>query len=195
MSWVVYLALIICAGFAGKLAVEGRGAFRIGTFEKTVAVFLVVVLVVYTIYSYFESRWYERLIPADLEISDVVLINGESGFREGCGAAIFSLNPETTKRIAFDGLNALKNARQARGHNDAYHSYSIWQKTPYVETGDGMTLADRWLTGLGCAGIKGELGKQIYKALRREGSFFATTDEGGLIIIPSFGLAVFSYHG
>lgn len=195
MSWLTYLALFILVALAGKFAVEGRSGFRIGGFEKFIALSLLIIFAIYALYSYWEAQWYKGLIPAEIEVSDAVFIDGQSGFREGCGAAVFSLSPKTTNQIVSTGLTALANARRARRHNDAYHAYSTWQKTPYVETGDGLTLADRWLTGIGCAGIKGDLGAKIYKALKEQGSFFATTEEAGLIVIPSIGLAVYSYNG
>jgi ABC-type nickel/cobalt efflux system permease component RcnA len=189
MSWLTYLALIVIAAFAGKFAVEGRNAFQIGGFEKFIAFALLIIFGIYALYSYCETEWYKGLIPAEIEVSSAAYINGQSGFREGCGAAVFSLSPQAKSRIASKGLDALVSARQARNHDHSYHTYSMWKNTPYLETADGMTLADRWLTGIGCAGIQSELGANVYKALKEQGSFFATTDEAGLIIIPSIGLS------
>ena len=149
----------------------------------------------YLAFSSWESRWYLGMIPDDIEIGGVVRIGGQSGFREGCGAAVFNLSPRTIEKIRAGGVAALTNAKQARNHADSYHSYSDWRQTPHIVTGDGLTLVDRWLNGLGCAGLPMQLSREIQQALDSSGSFYATTSEAGLIVIPKLGIAIFSYEG
>lgn len=149
----------------------------------------------YFAFSSWESRWYLGMIPEDIETGDVVTIGGQSGFREGCGAAVFNLSPRAIEKIKADGIATLTNARQARSHTDSYHSYSNWKQTPHIVTGDGLTLADRWLNGLGCAELPMRQSRDIQQALDSSGSFYATTSEAGLIVIPELGIVIFSYEG
>lgn len=149
----------------------------------------------YAAYRSWEVAWYEGMIPASLEIERTVMIDGRTGFIEGCGIAVFQLSPTTVDRIRPAGLAGLETARQARDHSDELHTYSQWRETPYAETGDGMTLVDRWLVGRTCAKIDPSLDRSIDTALKSPGSYYATIHEAGLIVIPSLGLAVFSYFG
>lgn len=80
-------------------------------------------------------------MPSEVGIADVVLIDGQSGFREGCGVAIFELTAAANARIQASGIRGL-NVDGATSPNP------IWHETPYIETGDGLTLEDRWTVGL-----------------------------------------------
>ena len=137
------------------------------------------------------SSWYIGKIPANIEIVDTILISGESGFREGCGLAIFKLSEDTIKKIKTKGLSALKDARQARKYSDHFRVYSEWGETSYQWTDDGMTLKDRWLLGSMCANIDMVLSKDINAALKSPGSFYATIHEAGTIVIPNLGIVFF----
>lgn len=160
-----------------------------------VAAVAVLVAAAYLALRAWERSWHEGQIPRALEIDEVVLIDGESGLREGCGAAVFRLSSRTLDKIRRLGAAAFEESRQARSSDKDYFTYSKWEETPYRMTGDGLTLTDRWLNGLGCAKLPPELGRRIHEALESKGSFFSTTQEGGLIIIPGENLAVLSYEG
>jgi hypothetical protein len=160
-----------------------------------------VVLVAFVAMAYigfrvWETSWYKGMVPAAIAIKSTVLIDGQSGIREGCGVAIFKLSDSTLARIRSSGLAAVAEAHEAREHPGAYYfTFGEWQETPYVSTGDGLTRKDRWLSGLGCADMDEGLRQNIDKATRSRGSFYATREEAGLIVIPALGLVVLSYEG
>ena len=153
------------------------------------------VLVAYAGCTVFERQWYLGMLPAAIQVDGVVSIADSSGFREGCGAAVFSLAPATLDRLRAEGAAALSDAHQARSHVDAYHAFGTWRETPHVQTGDGMTLADRWLSGMDCGGLGHDLQQQIFDAIGHPGSYYATAPESGLIVIPALKLVVLSYFG
>ena len=167
--------------------------------SRTLAVlFAVLALGTYGAFRVWDTNHFKNLIPSEIEIGDTVLVDGESGGLEGCGVAIFQLGSSTLVSLRANGIHALDGAnrsREKRFLSDEYKEYSSWKETPYLETGDGMTLADRWLGGFVCANIDSDLSKRIHRALRSNKSYYATTHEAGLIVIPSLGLAVYSYYG
>ncbi len=143
-----------------------------------------------------ETTWYEGLIPAEIEINGTVLIDGQSGFREGCGVAIFKLTDPMVARIRSSGLTVLTEAHEARSQpGDQYFRFGAWKETPYFFAGDGLTLADRWLNGMGCASLSQELRQNIAQAMNMRGSFYSTSSESGLLVIPQLGLVVLAYDG
>lgn len=142
-----------------------------------------------------ERSWYEGLLPRGLNVEAMVALGTQGGFREGCGAVVFKLDSATTGAVRRDGLAALSIARQARAESDPYFSYDEWNQTPYVETGDGLTLKDRWLNGLSCAALDPNLAKIISRALDSEGSFYSRGRESGLVVLPTEGLIVLSFEG
>jgi hypothetical protein len=149
----------------------------------------------YIAFKNWETSWYVGLIPQSIEVDSVLAINEESAIREGCGAAIFRLSSEFNDDIKNRGLSALVDARQARSHDEKYFGYAAWQKTPYTITGDGLSIEDRWLNGLGCAKFDKDLSKRIYNALNSEGAYYSLGQESGLIVIPSLEIIVLSYEG
>lgn len=160
-----------------------------------------VVLVAFVAMAYagfrvWETSWYRGMIPAAIEVDGTVLIDGQSGIREGCGVAIFKLTEPALARIRFSGLAAVAAAHEAREHpGEHYFTFGEWRETPYVTAGDGLTLRDRWLTGLSCASMDEKLRQDIGKAMSARGSFYSTSQESGLMVIPALGLAVLSYEG
>lgn len=150
----------------------------------------------YVAWRVWETAWYEGLIPAEIEISGTVLIDGQSGFREGCGVAIFKLKDPMVARIRSSGLTVLTEAHEARSQpGNQYFRFGVWKETPYVFAGDGLTLADRWLTGMGCASMDQELRQSIEQAMNMRGSFYSASSESGLLVIPQLGLVVLAYDG
>lgn len=157
--------------------------------------FAAVAACTYVAFRSWERSWYEGLLPLSLRIESIVALDTQDGFREGCGAVVFKLDPEVARTIRRTGLAALASARQARAEPAPYFSYGEWSETPYRETGDGLTLEDRWLNGLSCANLEPGLGKTISGALRSEGSFFSRGEESGLIVLPTEGLVVLAFEG
>lgn len=157
---------------------------------------LALVAMAYVGFRIWEVSWYRGIIPAAIEIDGTVLIDGQSGFREGCGVAIFKLTDPALARIRSSGLAAVAAAHEPRDHPEVHHSiFGEWRETPYATTGDGLTLADRWLNGLSCASMDQNLSQGIDRALNTRGSFYSTSQESGLIVIPALGLVVLSYEG
>lgn len=154
-----------------------------------------VALITYVAFRSSERRWYESLLPSSVKTESIVALHTESGFREGCGAVVFKLDPEAARSFRRGGLAALAGARQARGESEPYFSYEEWSETPYRATGDGLTLRDRWLHGLSCAELDPDLDKTINEALRSKGSFFSRGQESGLVVLPAEGLVVLSFEG
>lgn len=70
-------------------------------------------------------------LPAPLEVDGLVLVGGESGFREGCGVAVLRMSPALRSRLQREGLAALQQARQARGYaDDDYYRYEPGRRCP-----------------------------------------------------------------
>lgn len=149
----------------------------------------------YITWSAQQRHWYEGHVPAQIGITGVRYVHVQEGPREGCGAVVFELSPQMQQALQTNGLKALLQATQARDHHDRYFAYTPWQATPYVETGEGMSLKDRWLAGLGCAHLPSDLSQTVEQALRTPGAYVSTTAEGGLILIPTQALAVLAFQG
>jgi len=157
--------------------------------------FAAVAVCAYVAFRSWERSWYEGLLPLSLKAESIVALDTRSGFREGCGTVVFKLDPDAARTFRRTGLAALASARQARAESGPYFSYEEWSETPYRETGDGLTLKDRWLNGLSCANLDPDLVKTINGALRSKGSFFSRGQESGLIVLPTEGLVVLSFEG
>lgn len=141
-----------------------------------------------------EARWYRSLLPAAIEVDGVVSIDGSSGPREGCGAAVFALHPAFVERLRVEGVRALSEAHQARGETKPYFSFGAWHETPYAPAMPAEQPADSWLSGLDC-GTDDDLHTRIDSALAQPGAYYARAAESGLIVIPSLGWVVLSYFG
>jgi len=136
----------------------------------------------YCYYKHWETGHYRALVSAEVAVADVVFVGSESGFREGCGTAVFKL------ALPEKGVNALPD-------NARYPASAGWRETPYVLTGDGLTLLDRWQIGLSCAGMSTELARQINDALEKPGSYVNRGAEDALIVIPYLNLVALVYDG
>lgn len=148
-------------------------------------------LCLYLTFKLFERQHLIEVLPAQLEPASVLLIGGESGLREGCGAAVFRLSKQTRARVQQGGLTFLQMARQARGYTDDYHSFEPWQATPLPASYNDES---GWLS-LGCAGAGEDLQQRIYQAMQHPGAFYSSKREGMLLVIPAEGLLVFGYNG
>ena len=138
---------------------------------------------------------YRQKLPPELEAGDLIFIDGESGFNAGCGVAVFELGAGARARIRARGIRALDSAVPAAANDPRDRRDLHWQQTPYVDTGDGLTLADRWQVGLSCADMPRELNLAIDRALRQPGSYFMRLRESAILVIPSAGMVAFVYYG
>lgn len=145
-----------------------------------VTILVLFLAVTYAVYVHCRDDYYRKLLQVELEVGDAVLIDGEWGFLEGCGVAVFELSPQTRSQLRTKGTTALR---------------GVWLETPYVETGDGMTLEDRWLVGLTCAKMSHKLSITINQALTQPGSFISKRPEAAIIVIPTAGIVALVYFG
>lgn len=159
---------------------------KLNAWLATVAV-IAAVTAPYAILKAWEREWYRQKIPQEVSTGEVVLIHGESHFREGCGVAIFQLADETKSKIATRGIAALDTVS-----NEANKA---WTPTPYEITGDGLTLEDQWMNGAACARMDDELSKALSDALNKPGSFVKKLYESAVIVIPSAGIVAFVHYG
>lgn len=133
-------------------------------------------------------------IPPELKIEKVKLVDGDLGGLGWCGVTIFELKNDILEDVKNDGLQALTDARQSRevSIRGKYKQYTSWRETPYIETGDGMTLEDRWLGGMSCAkSMQRDLKNSLSKAIHSPKSYYAKSNDAGLVVIPHLGVAAY----
>lgn len=159
--------------------------------KKFVKIIVSIIITVYVAWSVFNYYWYSGFIPAKIEITYAIHIGGESGLREGCGAAIFRLSDATADAISRKSLDFFNDAIYSRKSKDRYYTYSSWKETPVPNS---WTSEGTW-PGLGCSGASRSLLSQILPAASKKGSYYSSKHEAEILVIPSFKLVVFSYFG
>ena len=175
--------------------------FKKGYYKSIV----VIVLSPFLAYEIFQYYWYAEVLPSQIKITYPISIGDESGFREGCGVAVFKVSKETIESIKKNGLEFFDGATQGRGYpkpkeplsfadhrklSDYYsHTYENWKETPVPE---GWVSEGSWFM---CSVIRKDVAREIVKAAKLPGSFYTTKREGKLVVIPSLGYVVFSYYG
>lgn len=145
----------------------------------------------YLAYKLFERQHMVDVLPASLEPTSVLLIDGESGVREGCGVAVWRMSAHTRLALHQDALGFLAQARQARGYSEPYYRFEPWQPSPVP---DELNSDGGWLS-LACASPSERLEQLINVAMQSPGSFYSIKPEGILLLIPAQGLIVFGYYG
>jgi hypothetical protein len=143
----------------------------------------------YIAYKLFQYHCYVSAIPSAIEVTWPVSMGEDSGFREGCGTAVFRLSGRTLVNIAQSRLHYFDGVTQARGHQDSYHTYKPWQETPIPATWQDH---EGWLL---CPFMDDDLLRQIYQAAKEKGAYYTTKPEAELVVIPSLKIAVFSFFG
>ncbi|UTA54501.1 hypothetical protein L3D22_01120 [Lysobacter soli] len=159
-----------------------------------VCALLCVPLFVWGAWRLYEYRWYSVIIPEPLGISYSIEIGGESGLREGCGAAIFRMDEATARKIIEQGPRYLARAMVSRGHHDSYHTFFGWKKTPFV-SGNAHGESTGLSPGLDCASIDRALQWKITDALRAPGAYYTHGPEMFLLVDPAARLIVLTYFG
>jgi hypothetical protein len=149
-----------------------------------------------------ESNSYRGNIPFEVDVADALLIESKSGFMEGCGVAIFELTPQMRERIKVQGLAAFDGSLDQQAQVGPPNEMRRWQdkirrweETPYVETGDGLTMEDSWQVGFSCADQTSDLVRGITDALRQPGSFVRKLHEAAVVVVPALGVAAFVHNG
>lgn len=148
---------------------------------------LVVILVPMKGCSHLQVSLYRQAIPPQFELLEVMHHDAVSGFREGCGFAIFRLSDADLTRIRRHGLAHLGAARLGRD-GKPYHQYKPWSATP--APGD-----EHLFRGTGCIDDPPELLKRAERAADKEGAFFTTGHEQDLVVVPALGILIYSFNG
>lgn len=151
---------------------------------------LTLLLVFYLGFKGMEREHFRQVLPGRIEPAGLVLIDGISGFREGCGVAVWRLGEASAAGLRREGLAYLRDARQARGHDDAYHGYGPWQATPLPEAQN----SEGWLP-LGCADAEPALQERILRAAQAPGGYYSEKPEGVLLVLHGERLIVYGYDG
>lgn len=152
-----------------------------------VCALLVLILVPMKGCSHWQASLYRQAIPAQLEPLELLHHDEISGFREGCGFAIFRLSDKDLARLRSEGLAYLETARLGRDGN-AYHQYKPWSATPAPDN-------EHLFRGQSCTDDPPELLQQAQQVADKQGAFFTTGHEQDLVVIPALGILVYSYNG
>ena len=154
--------------------------------------------------AFIETRWFEGMLPAALETNGLasvsrdkslpaILLEGVMGVRyKSCGGATFSLTRRALAAIDAEGLRFLDQARKSR-RDTGYRmplTYAPWRETPLPSE---WTDHGPWL-GLDCMGWPWTRAR-IFQAAREPGSYYTTTYNAELLVIPRRRLAVFTVRG
>ena len=153
-------------------------------------------------YSILDQRLFENMLPTSLQTTGFATIGRDASIFEiigllrykSCGGATFTLTRRTLATIDREGLAFFAQARRSRGDANRRagmpFAYERWRPTPVPPewTSDGM-----W-SGLVCMGWTWSR-NNIYAAAREPGSYYTTTDNARLLVIPRLGLAVFTFRG
>lgn len=165
-----------------------RGCAR--TLLYSLQTLLALQLVLYLLFKGFEREHFLQALPAQIEPAGLILVDGMSGFREGCGVAVWRLSEATADGLQQQGLGYLQPARQARGYAEPYYRYGPWQATP-LSAAQSM---DGWLP-LGCADAPEALQEQIMRGTQGVQGYYSEKREGVLLVLPMERLIVFAYNG
>jgi len=204
---VVFVIAVVIAAILGLLYLFFKSDLARKIIKFSAAGICVTFVVLYWLFQAWEENWYKAAIPSQIGISGAAFISGESGFREGCGAAAFYLTDTAVQKIEREGLDFFKSALHGRGYPKPeglltfegreqlgkynYYTYNVWQETPVPAS---WVSEGAWL-GLTCVHGHSELLHQVVQLAKQPGSYYATKPEGELIVIPKLKLVILSYFG
>jgi len=128
------------------------------------------------------------LLPDSIQISDVIFVEDDGGFRESCGAAIFRLSDSTKSALERHGLSYLKSAtKPAASQNFIYND---WQITPIPQQ---WTTEGLWY-GLDCVEGEDALVKRVFEQANRAGGYYThASPNRRLVVLPALGVVVYSW--
>ena len=162
-------------------------------FSRNVRIALAGVLALLLIGKLWTESFHMRIIPAEIGISYPLARGGVSDLREGCGAAVYRIDKDTTNGITQRGLKYFPATSHSRKAADPYHTFEAWRPTPDAAfVHDDQTLLS---PGLECAALDMHLKEQIEKASRTTGAFYTHGPEKLIIVIPELRLVVLAYNG
>ncbi len=174
----------VLTAFSARVLRRKPPAKFLGVTSIAVALFLLIFLPIKGC-NYWQVSLYKDAIPPQFELTETIYNDEESGFREGCGTAVFRLSEKTLARIRTEGQSYFESARLGRD-GTSYHQYQEWKATP-------SNAKDRLFRG--CSSGEPEVLKLAHSFLAKEGAFYTTGHEQDLIVVPSLGILVFSYNG
>jgi hypothetical protein len=178
--------------------------FEFWSLKRAFVAVAIPIVFLWLMYSACETSWFEGMLPAQIETYGLasvsrdkslpaILIEGAMGVRyKSCGGATFSLTRRTLAAIEADGLGFLDQAHKSRrdtGHRMPF-AYGPWRATPLPSE---WTDLGPWL-GLNCMGWPWTRAR-IFEAAREPGSYYTTTYNAELLVIPRLGLAVLTFYG
>ena len=137
--------------------------------------------------SHLQVSFYRQAIPPQFESLEVLHHDEVSGFREGCGFAIFRLSDKDLARLRNHGLAHLETARLGRD-GDPYHQYKPWSATPAPKN-------EHLFRGESCTDAPPALLQQAQQAADKKGAFFTTGHEQDLVVVPALGILIYSFNG
>lgn len=162
---------------------------------KKIAYGSILLTSLYFIVFSFEYYWYRGYIPTNIEITWPVELSSGVGFTEGCGAAIYELSADTQLTIEQKGITFFDKSLipikfvYASNHTIEPHPfYSPWKETP-------IDFNHKGLLGLQCADLEQVAARTLNQNLSIKGSFYTTSSEAVLIVIPQIRWVIFSYFG
>ncbi len=145
-----------------------------------------------------ETRFYSGAIPSEIELSFGLASVGTNWNPaamllprfEACGGAIFGITGATVAAIETRGLEFFKTATQGRGSTDHHGptQYQPWEPSPLE---DNWTRNGTWL-GLDCLATYRH--SAIMQAAQAPGSYYAVGRNRMLFVIPSQGIAVYTFR-
>jgi hypothetical protein len=147
-------------------------------------------------YKFWEKKWNYGLLPAEVEVTEILSVNQTSIGTWGCGVVLFKLADEAAIRLKNNGLGVLEAAQKSRGMpDDKKHIpifYNKWSSTPVLKEKAGKT--ERWRYGLECANLDKDISDQIAEELYKPNSFYTTksNSESAIFIFPDLKMVMFS---
>jgi hypothetical protein len=157
------------------------------TLRSPLLVWACLLVVAYAAYGLSQPHRDKKFIPAEIQLNGVVGVVNDVG----CRAVVYSIARDSLNGIRRDWKGFFSTARRGRESSENQDVYSEWRETPYRETGDGLNHLDRWLTAM-CP-LSADLRANVFKAIRAPGSYWATSRDSGLLVIPSQGILVYSH--
>jgi hypothetical protein len=143
------------------------------------------------------SSWASQPLPDEIKVDSVIGSSDESGFREGCGAAVFRLSGDVAEKMKVQGLSYFPKYTAADPHGG-------WRETPgevdVRSNGQGAKVTFYGLYAMGGCDNKShpELhSREIVSALEKPGSYYRSGGnlEEIIVVVPQERLVGHYYFG
>ncbi|MDW5312885.1 hypothetical protein [Rhizobium sp. PL01] len=148
------------------------------------------------VYSYYHPQdpYYNRYLPAEIEVSQILAYGSEFRLLEGCGAVIYELSPAMAKKLNDKGASMLKTGMQPRGISDFRFAYGDWRPTPVASVFFSRFIQDdEGYTPMMCADLGG-WEEKVRNIAAKAGGVYTFDDHSLLLLEPEEKLAVFLYE-